>query len=103
MQLPVFALSLLLAAAMAQDTYHCPDGWELNEGMNGEHCGCFLLAGSERVTREDIIIIIIIIIIITTSHVTGRTLISCASSMTGPGSPSPAIQVARQGSLGVLS
>merc|ERR1711879_660062 len=29
------------------------DGWELNEGMNGEHCGCFLLAGSERVTRED--------------------------------------------------
>ena len=91
MQLSVFALSLLLAAAMAQDTYHCPDGWELNEGMNGEHCGCFLLAGSERVTREDIIIIIIIII--TTSHVTGRTLISCASSMTVPGSPSPAIQV----------
>ena len=49
MQLPVLALSLLLAAAMAQDTYHCPDGWDLNESHG--HCGCFLLAGSERVTR----------------------------------------------------
>ena len=49
MKLPVPALSLLLAAAMAQDTYHCPDGWDLNESHG--HCGCFLLAGSERVTR----------------------------------------------------
>ena len=51
MKLTLIALSALFAAAMAQDTFHCPDGWELHEGHG--HCGCFLFGSSERVTRED--------------------------------------------------
>ena len=51
MKLILIALSAVLAVAMAQDTFHCPDGWTLHE--HEDHCGCFLFSGSERVTRED--------------------------------------------------
>ena len=51
MKLTIIALSALFAAAMAQDTFHCPDGWELHEAHG--NCNCFLFGASERVTRED--------------------------------------------------
>ena len=42
---------VLVGAALAQDTYHCPDGWELEEDRSG--CRCFLFSGTESVTRDD--------------------------------------------------
>merc|ERR1711970_307440 len=47
---------LLLAAVAvcgvwAQDTYHCPDGWLLEEDRSG--CRCFMFSGGESVTRDD--------------------------------------------------
>merc|ERR1711997_92715 len=44
------ALSLV-CSVLAQDTYHCPDGWELEEDRSG--CRCFYFEGAERVTRDD--------------------------------------------------
>merc|ERR1711997_759120 len=44
------ALSLL-CSVLAQDTYHCPDGWVLEEDRSG--CRCFYFEGEERVTRDD--------------------------------------------------
>ena len=38
--------------AWAQDTYHCPDGWTLQEDSRGG-CRCFLISGNEAVTRAD--------------------------------------------------
>merc|ERR1712115_279707 len=46
----LFALSLL-SSVLAQDTYHCPDGWVLEEDRSG--CRCFYFEGTERVTRDD--------------------------------------------------
>ena len=51
MKLALLALSAVLAAALAQDTYHCPDGWDLHE--HRDTCDCFLMSGSERVTKSD--------------------------------------------------
>merc|ERR1719225_2261258 len=76
MKLSLLALSAVLAAALAQDTYHCPDGWDLHE--HRDTCDCFLMSGSERVTKSD--------------------ADSCVSSMTGPGSPRPIIQDLTTGS-----
>merc|ERR1711879_699966 len=45
MKLALLALSAVLAAALAQDTYHCPDGWDLHE--HRDTCDCFLMSGSE--------------------------------------------------------
>ena len=39
------------ALTTAQDTYHCPDGWTLEEDSSG--CRCFLISGSEAVTKSD--------------------------------------------------
>ena len=48
----IFLLAtVLLSYTLAQDTYHCPDGWTLEEDSSG--CRCFLLSGSESVTKED--------------------------------------------------
>merc|ERR1712012_378782 len=49
----VYAFMVNLAAfATAQDTYHCPDGWEKHEGTN--FCECFLFASNEaRVSHRD--------------------------------------------------
>merc|ERR1711982_260230 len=33
------------------DTYHCPDGWLLEEDRSG--CRCFMFSGGESVTRDD--------------------------------------------------
>ena len=47
----VFLLAVLVAGAMAQDTYKCPDGWDKQEDRDA--CRCFLLSGSEAVTKAD--------------------------------------------------
>merc|ERR1719507_1046587 len=44
-------LTLLVSYTLAQDTYHCPDGWTLEEDSSG--CRCFLISGSEAVTKSD--------------------------------------------------
>merc|ERR1712039_757450 len=44
------ALSLL-CSVLAQDTYHCPDGWVLEEDRSG--CRCFYFEGTERVSRDN--------------------------------------------------
>merc|ERR1711874_190141 len=41
----------LLSSVLAQDTYHCPDGWVLEEDRSG--CRCFWFQGAESVTRDD--------------------------------------------------
>ena len=41
------AALLLAAAATAQDTYKCADGWALEEDRSG--CRCFLFAEGEAV------------------------------------------------------
>merc|ERR1712037_343360 len=46
----LLALSLVYSV-LAQDTYHCPDGWVLEEDRSG--CRCFYFEGAERVTRDD--------------------------------------------------
>lgn len=51
MRLTLVSLSLLVSYTLAQDTYHCPDGWTLEEDSSG--CRCFLLSGSESVTKRD--------------------------------------------------
>merc|ERR1711874_256286 len=43
------ALSLL-CSVLAQDTYHCPDGWVLEEDRSG--CRCFWFQGAETVSRD---------------------------------------------------
>ena len=40
-----------LTCVLAQDSYHCPDGWTLEEDSSG--CRCFLISGSEAVSKED--------------------------------------------------
>ena len=49
----VFLLTalVLVSTIIAQDTYHCPDGWLLEEDNSG--CRCFLISGSEQVTKDD--------------------------------------------------
>ena len=51
MRLILLTLSLLAACVLAQDSYHCPDGWTLEEDSSG--CRCFLISGSEAVSKED--------------------------------------------------
>merc|ERR1711862_329724 len=51
MRLTLISLSLLLSYTLAQDTYHCPDGWTLEEDSSG--CRCFLISGREQVTKQD--------------------------------------------------
>merc|ERR1712018_572866 len=41
----------LVCSVLAQDTYHCPDGWVLEEDRSG--CRCFWFEGTERVTRDN--------------------------------------------------
>ena len=41
----------LICSVLAQDTYHCPDGWVLEEDRSG--CRCFWFNGEERVTKDD--------------------------------------------------
>ena len=48
----IFLLAtVLLSYTLAQDSYHCPDGWTLEEDNSG--CRCFLISGREQVTKED--------------------------------------------------
>ena len=47
----IFLLTVLVVGAMAQDTYKCPDGWDKQEDRDA--CRCFLLSGSEAVTKAD--------------------------------------------------
>ena len=42
---------VLVGAVLGQDTYHCPDGWELEEDRSG--CRCFYFSGAESVTKDD--------------------------------------------------
>ena len=51
MKLLLLGLSSLLSLGLAQDTYHCPDGWFLEEDRSG--CRCFYFSESEMVTRDD--------------------------------------------------
>merc|ERR1712026_393870 len=51
MRLTLVSLSLLVSYSLAQDTYHCPDGWTLEEDSSG--CRCFLISGREQVTKQD--------------------------------------------------
>merc|ERR1712029_1289166 len=51
MNLLLLGLSSLLSLGLAQDTYHCPDGWFLEEDRSG--CRCFYFSESEMVTRKD--------------------------------------------------
>ena len=51
MKLLLLTASVLISSIFAQDTYHCPDGWLLEEDRSG--CRCFLLSGSEMVTKDD--------------------------------------------------
>merc|ERR1719510_1668622 len=44
------AALLLAAAATAQDTYKCADGWALEEDRSG--CRCFLFAEGEAVMKD---------------------------------------------------
>merc|ERR1711894_196308 len=41
----------LICSVLAQDTYHCPDGWVLEEDRSG--CRCFWFNGAEAVTKDD--------------------------------------------------
>ena len=36
----------LLSAVLGQDTYHCPDGWVLEEDRSG--CRCFWFQGRDH-------------------------------------------------------
>ena len=51
MRVLLFIASVLISSIFAQDTYHCPDGWLLEEDRSG--CRCFLISGDEAVTRDD--------------------------------------------------
>merc|ERR1712189_64894 len=51
MKLLLLTLGSILSLGFAQDTYHCPDGWMLEEDRSG--CRCFYFSESEMVTRED--------------------------------------------------
>ena len=51
MKLLLLTAAVLISSIFAQDTYHCPDGWLLEEDRSG--CRCFLLSGSEMVTKDD--------------------------------------------------
>merc|ERR1711872_344283 len=51
MKLLFLTLCSLLSLGLAQDTYHCPDGWLLEEDRSG--CRCFYFSESEMVTRDD--------------------------------------------------
>ena len=51
MKLLLLTLCSLLSLGLAQDTYHCPDGWLLEEDRSG--CRCFYFSESEMVTRDD--------------------------------------------------
>merc|ERR1712121_237674 len=51
MKVLLFTASMLISSIIAQDTYHCPDGWLLEEDRSG--CRCFMFSGGESVTRDD--------------------------------------------------
>ena len=51
MKLLLLTLCSLLSLGLAQDTYHCPDGWLLQEDTSG--CRCFYFSAAEMVTRND--------------------------------------------------
>merc|ERR1712112_769245 len=51
MKLLLLTLCSLLSLGFSQDTYHCPDGWLLEEDRSG--CRCFYFSESEMVTRDD--------------------------------------------------
>merc|ERR1712227_619906 len=51
MKVLLFTASVLISSILAQDTYHCPDGWLLEEDRSG--CRCFLISGDEQVTKDD--------------------------------------------------
>ena len=51
MKFLLLTASVLISSILAQDTYHCPDGWLLEEDRSG--CRCFLISGDEAVTRKD--------------------------------------------------
>ena len=51
MKLFLLTLCSLLSLGLAQDTYHCPDGWLLQEDTSG--CRCFYFSAAEMVTRND--------------------------------------------------
>merc|ERR1711926_1951 len=51
MKLLLLTLCSLLSVGLAQDTYHCPDGWLLQEDTSG--CRCFYFSAAEMVTRND--------------------------------------------------
>ena len=40
-----------MSLGLAQDTYHCPDGWLLQEDTSG--CRCFYFSAAEMVVRND--------------------------------------------------
>merc|ERR1712002_550761 len=51
MKLLLLTLGSILSLGFTQDTYHCPDGWMLEEDRSG--CRCFWFNGAESVTRDD--------------------------------------------------
>ena len=51
MRVLLFIASVLISSIFPQDTYHCPDGWMLEEDRSG--CRCFLISGDEQVTKDD--------------------------------------------------
>ena len=51
MNLLLLSSALLVATTLAQDTYHCPDGWVLQQDEKA--CRCFLFSAREQVSRDD--------------------------------------------------
>merc|ERR1712241_35731 len=56
MKAAALLLVVAISYATAQDTYHCPDGWELfeHDGRGDKECSCFLFPTTlARVTHGD--------------------------------------------------
>merc|ERR1739838_463391 len=54
-QVSLLAPCLLVTLVRAQDSYHCPDGWDYS-GL-GDTPECLLLVSNERVTKADALIL----------------------------------------------
>ena len=50
-QVSLLAPCLLVTLVWAQDSYHCPDGWDYSE--LGDTPECLLLVSNERVTKAN--------------------------------------------------
>jgi len=50
----IIFIAVLVVFVKAQDTYHCPDGWDLHAPEGTDECECYLFADNiVRVTHGD--------------------------------------------------